>query len=497
MITGAVYNVLDYGAVGDGTTDDTAAINSAITAAAGGTVYLPKGTYLVSNLNAFNSAGTQIVGESKFTTKLKAKAATTNSVIRSSVSGTGTSAYCSVKSLSINLNGQNINAVDFSSVNNSVARDLFIYGGTSIGTATGNGILFAAPLSTGSYSNNVQDCTFMFLSKGVKWGEGGNQNIVTGGETISCVVGLDTNSGGTGVDTPKVFGTRIETCTTGLSEGASYGFYCGLRFENNGKDIVFQTTSDHPQIVGGFTATSPTVLDNLSNSNSPIIQSSDLGWYEIEASTSRPIQLQGKRVFSAPGAAIPTAPTGSYAAYFDGEAWLKNNLWLKAVNAAGTGQVLAVSVDASNRTNIRSYNSATSTDGDVIIGNGSYVRPLNDNITALGSASERWSVVYAATGTINTSDANQKQNVSDLDQAEKRVAVKIKGLIKKFRFKGGTRIHIGVVAQEVVAAFESEGLDPWMYGICCKDSITDDLDNTTEQLGIRYEELLCFVIGSI
>ena len=41
------YNVKDYGAVGDGTTDDTAAVQSAVTAAlaTGGTVYFPPATY--------------------------------------------------------------------------------------------------------------------------------------------------------------------------------------------------------------------------------------------------------------------------------------------------------------------------------------------------------------------------------------------------------------------------------------------------------------------
>jgi len=50
MIKGSTFNVQDYGAVGDGTTNDTAAIQAAaaaIQAAGGGTLYFPAGTYSV------------------------------------------------------------------------------------------------------------------------------------------------------------------------------------------------------------------------------------------------------------------------------------------------------------------------------------------------------------------------------------------------------------------------------------------------------------------
>src|SRR5437016_1357060 len=64
-----VFSVKAFGAVGDGTTDDTAAVRAAFAAvpAAGGTVYFPPGTYIIRpNANAVTmqvvNSNTQIVG---------------------------------------------------------------------------------------------------------------------------------------------------------------------------------------------------------------------------------------------------------------------------------------------------------------------------------------------------------------------------------------------------------------------------------------------------
>jgi hypothetical protein len=65
-----VFNVKDHGAVGDGTTDDTTAIQSAITAApAGSVVYLPPGTYKTSATLTVTKA-LRIVGANRYTTML-------------------------------------------------------------------------------------------------------------------------------------------------------------------------------------------------------------------------------------------------------------------------------------------------------------------------------------------------------------------------------------------------------------------------------------------
>lgn len=143
--------------------------------------------------------------------------------------------------------------------------------------------------------------------------------------------------------------------------------------------------------------------------------------------------------------------------------------------------------------------------------------PTTDNDKSLGISSAKYSVVYAGTGTINTSDAREKQDVEDFDDLERLVAQDIKKLIKKYRFKDavakkgdGARIHVGVVAQDVEAAFVARGLDPARYALFCydeweaQDEITDAEGNIIQaatpagsRYGIRYDELLSFVIAAM
>jgi alpha-acetolactate decarboxylase len=138
--------------------------------------------------------------------------------------------------------------------------------------------------------------------------------------------------------------------------------------------------------------------------------------------------------------------------------------------------------------------------GQGIFVNGSTAfAPSADNIMTCGSSGFRWTTVYATTGTINTSDANQKEQIADLTASELAVARRIKGLFKTFKFKDavvakgdGARIHVGVMAQDVQAAFAAEGLDANRYGLFC----SDEVDGVTV-LGVRYEELLAFVIAAL
>ncbi|MDR6757847.1 hypothetical protein J2Y48_003144 [Mycoplana sp. BE70] len=135
-----------------------------------------------------------------------------------------------------------------------------------------------------------------------------------------------------------------------------------------------------------------------------------------------------------------------------------------------------------------------------------------DNGISCGAGSKRWSVVYAATGTISTSDARDKTWRGELDGAELRVAKRLSKLVGIYQWNdaiaekgtGGARLHIGVTAQEVRDAFEAEGLDGFRYAVLCYDEWeakieTDEDGNQTtifdagDRYGVRYDQVLVWV----
>ncbi|WP_340265402.1 tail fiber domain-containing protein [Sphingobium mellinum] len=120
---------------------------------------------------------------------------------------------------------------------------------------------------------------------------------------------------------------------------------------------------------------------------------------------------------------------------------------------------------------------------------GGATRPGQDNSYSIGTASFRWSVVYAATGTINTSDERAKQNISavpeewldawgDVDWSRYKFidAVQAKG--------DDARWHIGLIAQAVRDAFAARNLDAQTIGLLCYDDWEEERDPIFETVEI-------------
>jgi hypothetical protein len=155
--------------------------------------------------------------------------------------------------------------------------------------------------------------------------------------------------------------------------------------------------------------------------------------------------------------------------------------------------------------------------GDVFIGGDTHlrfttsdVRPCDsngdnqDNFTDLGDSVARFDDIYATNGTIQTSDRNEKQDIEALTDAETRVAVAAKGLLRKFRWQSAVeekgdeaRTHFGIIAQDLQDAFTAEGLDAGDYAMFISSTWTNDDGVEQTRLGVRYSELLAFIIAAI
>lgn len=141
---------------------------------------------------------------------------------------------------------------------------------------------------------------------------------------------------------------------------------------------------------------------------------------------------------------------------------------------------------------------------------------VDDNRHSLGNQYARWATAYLASNPIVSSDRSLKQNIENLNDAERRVAVACKGMLKKYRYiqsveeKGDdARIHIGIIAQDLQQAFIDEGLEPARYALFCSDTAYEHEGNIYSEeeapedaveitrLSVRYEQLLAFIVASI
>lgn len=158
----------------------------------------------------------------------------------------------------------------------------------------------------------------------------------------------------------------------------------------------------------------------------------------------------------------------------------------------------------------------------------------SDNTMSLGRLSNRFKDIHAGNGSIITSDAYLKQDIVEPNDSEIRVAKRLKTLVRRYKMResvaekgSSARYHFGVIAQEVVDAFTAEGLNALEYGVVCYEEWDDEweevyadvyvIDEDTgegkvvematgekrlvkkadNRWGVRYDELLCFILAGL
>lgn len=562
MVNGAPVNVLDFGAAGDNVVDDTAAIQAAVDATPqNGILELSGLTYAITSAIVMNKRMTM-----------------QNGVLRQTVEAEnvlevpGPLAYGpTLKNVALTHDFTTASAGSLLDLSSGGTLGFFSWDG-SLGISSGG--YYGVRSHGGTYMmrfnrvwiTNIYSSGFYLPASGDVV-----TNVALGGSTTTtlttCFVSnIQTADAafaiGTGYDT-----VRLENCSA--DSVSNFGFFkaqplqiVNCSSENVRNPIVGSLTGTHRfislqsgagqevngfQVVFnvGFVAPTPSAgtvncLVYALNANnlefSAIRGGVPSGYYMLDQEGGQAIinsQSIGSGIrntsganFSAPNLSVAQAEkTHTFNRLPTSGGSLVGNIVEFEGNSSLVG---AISLDASNGLSLsNNVNSASVflqakdsggvSDGVYYNANVPAFFPISDNTNSLGRASFRWSEVFAGTGTINTSDEREKQDFEILSDAEKRVALTIKGMIKKFRFKDAVekkgdaaRIHVGVIAQEVMVAFAAEGLDANRYGLLCydqwdaKDAVFDKDGNVVESAqeagnsyGVRYEELLAFVIAAL
>jgi hypothetical protein len=135
------------------------------------------------------------------------------------------------------------------------------------------------------------------------------------------------------------------------------------------------------------------------------------------------------------------------------------------------------------------------------------VYPTIDSAYSLGSITKRWSEIYAASGTVNTSDRRLKKDIADISiglefinslrpvqykfiEGKKEVYTNLHGstIINSI---AGTRTHYGLIAQDVRTMMEAERLETAAMWIL------EDVKDPESAQGLRYTEFIAPMIKAI
>jgi len=118
------------------------------------------------------------------------------------------------------------------------------------------------------------------------------------------------------------------------------------------------------------------------------------------------------------------------------------------------------------------------------------LRPLADNAQSLGTSTARWSVVWAANGTIETSDARLKTDIAPCDLGLDFILA-LNPVRYRWRDSAEGRVHYGLLAQEVALAAKAAGVSGFGGHV-----LVDEADPESQQ-ALRYSSFVAPLIAAV
>jgi len=187
-------------------------------------------------------------------------------------------------------------------------------------------------------------------------------------------------------------------------------------------------------------------------------------------------------------------------------------------DASGGQQVVIKGVTNGNQQMFLGYDTGSNFAkiGSIVQGSaGQPIRLYGTNVLAdvdlmgtLGGSSNRWTTIYAQNSTINTSDLNLKENITDLTLGTnfltrlRPVSYKWKDLtvhdpmLNQDRVVTHTRKHFGMIAQEVKSVLDELKIDTNEFSAYVDSSVTE-APGQPSRLGLAYTEFIPVLIKAI
>ena len=620
-------SIKDFGAVGDGVANDTAAFENFVTYCAqyGATGFIPAGTYLIDPSTRTFSGNKPFVirGEGRGATILKNRNAAASFIYWTGPNGVAfenlkiDGAFTGLPStpvsggtlVLVNSNDNTVRGVDFVNIwrvalmiyNDHQTTTTNIYGGHVIdncrvygpsnysGNVGPSAFLLADVVNTkitncyisqiGLYGYEFKnDCSNTLISNCIAedtyyplyyGGDGAHTELgyvknslmenctvrrATSGAAITMGLASNNTVRNINIDNTGVATTNFSVY---ISNGSNNNSVTGIdlkgrnyeavtvRTGSNGNIVEFTNMNDgaysgrgctgiandcanNTVIFGNRDSTQQLYLESNSfNSNNIFDRKFNLENYDASVKPLKKIRFGDVGLDNLPGASKGLAIVGSTADYFQVTAQGSAYQYFGSFSKYDIGAVRYRLTDGVKFESL--YNGSSTVTFITDPSNGYY--PQADNAQKLGQASNRWSTVYAGTGSINTSDAREKQQIREISECERAVAIRLKSLFRAFKFNDAVeakgekaRIHFGAIAQDVKAAFEAEGLVAEDYAILCYDEwaehqeVVETWDDEYDEdgnlrrpagsriletyrpagnrYGVRYEELFAFILGA-